>query len=406
MLEIKNYLKPMNLIAQKHFGEVSLATHSALEQWSVGKEEIYTAFGNSKRIKSKEVAITESNYSEVLRSHEEFLETLQEMVCDEDIQEDMMAYLIDAVGLKGFRENRVMHKWTGNIGEREVVVNKGMKFSRSLSFLFPLDEESTREAQDLYSTYRQGFSSRKPGHLYLSIEPLDFLSVSDNNHNWSTCQSMTDGEYRVGNYNLMTDSVTVVGYYASEEDMDVRLQSFGDIAKWNSKRWRVLIHLKKVENTWVALYNKEYPFRSEVLLSELDKLLVETLDIGETTSLQNYTNIKVDYTRLYQPTGDTCAYLDLSSNAKFGKVRGPKEILQGTKQMIPMEIGEPIMCLQCGSHVATRGYEGTCDFCADEYHCEWCGGEYDLGELSYMKAENGYVCFDCKDHFSNVSGAC
>ena len=36
------------------------------------------------------------------------------------------------------------------------------------------------------------------GDLVLSVHPLDYLSISDNNHNWYSCHSL-DGEYGAGN---------------------------------------------------------------------------------------------------------------------------------------------------------------------------------------------------------------
>ena len=80
----------------------------------------------------------------------------------------------------------------------------------------------------------------------MSIDPYDFLSISDNNHNWSSCHNLFDGEYRVGNLNYMADSVTMVGYYCSNDLFDEELEAFGNIKTWNSKKWRVLIHLQVI----------------------------------------------------------------------------------------------------------------------------------------------------------------
>ena len=41
------------------------------------------------------------------------------------------------------------------------------------------------------------------GYLYLSIHPLDYLSISETNHGWRSCHAL-DGEYRNGNLSYLT----------------------------------------------------------------------------------------------------------------------------------------------------------------------------------------------------------
>lgn len=54
------------------------------------------------------------------------------------------------------------------------------------------------------------------GKLCLSVHPLDFLSASENTHNWRSCHAL-DGEYRSGNLNYLMDSATVICYLKSAE---------------------------------------------------------------------------------------------------------------------------------------------------------------------------------------------
>jgi hypothetical protein len=54
------------------------------------------------------------------------------------------------------------------------------------------------------------------GRLCFSVHPLDFLSMSENNCGWRSCQAL-DGDFRAAALAYMIDSSTVVAYIEEED---------------------------------------------------------------------------------------------------------------------------------------------------------------------------------------------
>ena len=92
----------------------------------------------------------------------------------------------------------------------------------------------------------------------MSVHPLDFLSLSENGHNWRTCHSL-DGDYRAGNISYLLDDVTFIAYLKAQDNY--YLPNFPTSIPWNSKKWRVLLHLSKDKNLLMA--GKQYPLQLE-----------------------------------------------------------------------------------------------------------------------------------------------
>ena len=86
-----------------------------------------------------------------------------------------------------------------------------MKLVRAFKF-FETDKELLNEIQSVASMIIQ--EDKIEGTLCLSVHPLDFISSSENTHNWRSCHAL-DGEYRAGNLSYMLDKTTVMCYLNS-----------------------------------------------------------------------------------------------------------------------------------------------------------------------------------------------
>lgn len=128
------------------------------------------------------------------------------------------------------------------------------------------NEEILRKVQDIASRYIQ--EKKITGNLYLSIEPADYLLMSETNADWDSCHTL-DGDYRSGSLAYMMDEVTVIAYLASEEKENLRA-SPPDLFHHN-KKWRMLIHIHPRDN--VIYYNRQYPFVNEILLNKVHTLM-------------------------------------------------------------------------------------------------------------------------------------
>lgn len=102
------------------------------------------------------------------------------------------------------------------------------------------------------------------GTLCLSIHPLDYMTMSDNAHNWTSCMSWRSGEYRVGTLEMMNSPMVIVAYLKSD-NKDFEFIARDRTNKWNSKRWRELIIL----NEDIVINNKSYPYQSDNLTKEV-----------------------------------------------------------------------------------------------------------------------------------------
>ena len=111
-------------------------------------------------------------------------------------------------------------------------VRKGMKLNRAVTkALQKLDYGSNKPYVDTWlrdynnqvGEYMQ--SKTIPEKWYVSINPIDYLSMSDGN-GWRSCHWIEDGCYRAGCFSYMNDKTTVIIYKESEEGRTVKQERF------------------------------------------------------------------------------------------------------------------------------------------------------------------------------------
>lgn len=398
---------------------------SILDQWSKNKYDLYKRFGDKTIIKTSELSLAIDNSDEVRISYIDFCDHVPSFIQSPVKREAFFHFLFHAVDRQGFKNNIVMSDWNSekiveNLKNRMsfsydedltdiyIKVPKGMKFSKAMKMFFdvqsnPSEEQQLKDMQNKYSTYRQSFSSKKKGRIFLSIDPFDYLSISDNNHNWSSCHSMLEGEYRIGNLNYMADGVTMVGYYASSDKFDEELEAFQGVKTWNSKRWRVLVHVKVVDGQLMVAYNRQYPFKSEQLILALDELL---MSVFQDTTKSNFMAFESGFS-IQSPfllnKDDTCQYGDFRSDSNC-HIRFSESLIGSSIE--PILVGEPVLCLKCGNYITNRAESGLCDDCTDEFYCDDCG-DYCAGEdMHWLEEENRYICYRCYENRYSYCDIC
>ena len=129
----------------------------------------------------------------------------------------------------------------------------GMKLSRVLIKHFGIDAEDVRQRLSMLIQ-----SNKVTGRLVISVHPLDFLSSSENQHNWRSCHAL-DGEYRCGNLSYICDNVTFMAYIKSDED--TKLPRFPVSVPWNNKKWRCLFY--RDYNNGQIWAGRQYPFHND-----------------------------------------------------------------------------------------------------------------------------------------------
>ena len=95
------------------------------------------------------------------------------------------------------------------------------------------------------------------GNLVLSIHPIDFMSMSDNSSNWTSCMNWTDrGDYRAGTVEMMNSDNVIVAYLES-----VRTPFIVEEHEIPNKKWRTLI----ICSDEGIVNVKGYPYQSDEL---------------------------------------------------------------------------------------------------------------------------------------------
>ena len=114
-------------------------------------------------------------------------------------------------------------KVTNLKNKRTFKIQKGMKRIRAIQKFIQFFElhELEEEFEQIRLEHSMILNTKEvKGNLCLSIHPLDFLTMSDNDNNWQSCMSWSNtGCYRLGTLEMM-DSNNVICCYLETEDDD------------------------------------------------------------------------------------------------------------------------------------------------------------------------------------------
>lgn len=331
----------------------------------------------------------------------------------------------------GFFENKVIFK---NDNKK---IPAGMKLVKAFKY-FEDNPVLLSEVQNQASMIIQEDKVR--GTLCFSVHPLDFLTLSENNHNWSSCHSLTS-DYRAGNLSLMMDDCTFIAYLKSEKE-DENLRFFPKDVKWNSKKWRMLLFLS--DNRDLLFAARQYPFSigpqicdikfyiSQILNVDFtkwqDKLIDSYRVDGETMGLgYGYLGMGSELKALSEVVKDgselhynDILYSSVSTPIWAYKERSNQYFLTTyisrieTRSKSKIKMGGEVMCIHCGQHPIEEGSSMLCKECelkygpceSDSYGICFCCGEPCYIEDSTWDAEDNLYCKDCADEVLIMCNNC
>ena len=159
---------------------------------------------------------------------------------------------------------------------REYRVQKGTKPLRVMRQLIKSYGEEAVGSMDDFNAFCVWHSqflntSSIKGKLCFSIHPLDYLTMSDNANDWTSCMSWREvGCYRSGTVEMMNSPYAVVVYL---EASDRKYYMNPDFA-WNSKKWRSLCLIAEpgiISVKSYPYYHKDITLFSVKYLANLDK---------------------------------------------------------------------------------------------------------------------------------------
>lgn len=158
-------------------------------------------------------------------------------------------------------------------GKRALKIGRNARpmraFRKILEYIDYPDIESFNEWRDQISLVLT--NKKISGTLVVSIDPIDFLSLSNNNSNWRSCMKMPDGEYCHTISTMMNSPYSLVAYLKNDKDKFIV-----NGQEYPNKTWRMLMFFDVDKHEWIC-NTVEYPFHSSSLRDESFNLLKETL---------------------------------------------------------------------------------------------------------------------------------
>lgn len=401
-----------------------LDASSLIADWHRAKQPYLDLFGGATYVRLTTNAIeAKPSESEQSEKFENFIERLDLDGYLRNARDGFESFLRD--NKDGFFSNTVVS------ARPQLKILEGMKLLKTFKYYFS-DIWVIRQVQDLASRLIQ--DTKIYGYLYLSVDPRDYLTISENNHNWRSCHAL-DGEFRSGNLNYMVDDTTLVAFLSDGEQEHLSCMPEG--GTWFSKKWRMLIHTNAFNS--VVYFNRQYPFDNDGLMNCLfnqidrrfcksslcmprrdmsfktikcanghfrdlesnkfiidDSLIIDSSKIIDATHGNGYCDLC--YSPHYAPI------FSYTSDSAFGKYLWGDEdsLVNAFIETCKISVGKEAKCVRCGRNNIERTDSFLCDDCiveedADEDFfivCAGCGSRiYDLSEAHGEDDE--YYCHTC-----------
>lgn len=299
-------------------------------------------------------------------------------------------------------------------------IKNGMKTIRTIQKVLKATHYSH---MDLFEEWRNQVSLVQTSDvihakLVLSIHPIDFMTMSDNNCNWGSCMSWSrSGCYHAGTLEMMNSNIAAVAYLESDSEYALYLNETGEVYPIPNKSWRSLVFIHKD----IILCGKSYPyFKQDLCFKVLDfvrSLVKENLN-------WNYKFINQEYQDMKNIEGNY--YLRDWFNPYYDKHRKHHTITFYTNGMYndiieakyphyyccrnyveePLKIclSGPATCICCGKRLFDNdrneiysyddlGQDKICWECRSQRRCRTCGKIH--YKMKYHTSEGDYCSDDC-----------
>lgn len=303
-------------------------------------------------------------------------------------------------------KNKLLHDFNIEINGQMKKIQKGTKPMKVIKMLCEFLNIDMEKYEKFRITHSQILNTKTlNGTLCLSIHPLDFMTMSDNEENWESCMSWRyNGGYRRGTVECMNSPCLFVAYLKSD------VNTFDG---WNSKKWRSLFAITPDMTTSI----KGYPYQNKdlvkIVLNKIHELSNgkydnEILDYdGEEILLSDdickkyntpraWINVYHEYKLVMYNDFGSCDHYCLISPRLIDKARSGDTIY--------IEIGGDTTCMQCGEIDASYWHEGKliCMDCADMVVCAMCGTKVERSCAS-VTPSGEMICECCYcDHYTTT----
>ena len=401
-------------------------TDKLFADWLEAKRDFIEAFGGQLIYEWPEKVSFELGSREKSLRLDDFIGVLENRYENYDLAEFVRA------NREGFFSNQVVEPYTTSKGD---TIPKGMKLLRAFKF-FESDANALEAEQNAASMIIQ--EDKIEGTLCLSVHPLDFLSTSENTHNWRSCHAL-DGEYRSGNLSHMIDHSTFICYLKSSKDE--KLPNFPPDVPWNSKKWRVLFYMS---DRWDMIFaGRQYPFCTETGLDFVKNKVFPRANLGDFSTWidKKYCGFKdkdvySNFSHSYVPVVDglvplnelvinepgSLQFNDVLSSSCYDALYAYKKVeCFGGYKYAPMHkftrfhVGGKCNCTRCGKYPIEITSSFMCNDCELEYgdseddmfaYCPCCGSKYYYDDGVWVEGDEECVCPSCADRETTICDCC
>ena len=210
-----------------------------LRTWATSKYKFYKMFGDNLSVQKK-VDVEKTDF--------EFQQIKKELIGKFPLYKP----ILERISYKALRENTIKTKTASYINEvffEDVNVKNHLSLTKFISLFGnkELDTEVSKIYQD-----------KGTAHIYISINPIDFLTVSVNKSGWESCHNFYKGCYANAGLAYMNDATSLVAF-RSENDMEIKVAD--KKIKWNTKNWRQMIYMSETNSSIV--FSRQYPYDSD-----------------------------------------------------------------------------------------------------------------------------------------------
>lgn len=275
---------------------------------------------------SKEVEVEQdlntfiSEFKNNLQNEEDKLQSLAEEATKEELVEIVKE--IHNIGLA--KNGSLFRDEFQSLYENHSQIHD-MKASKVFATLFGPDNFITTT----YSNLTQNNTLKET--LYISISPLDFLTMSENSYGWQSCLRIK-GEWGAGSQSYIMDNSTVVSFIGNYRNSFIGLD----------KKWRQLIYLQVNGGILNIAQSRQYPSEIKTIEDEVRRMLFNQINdfVGENLS---YTRTDYVADEFYQQSS-ACHYFDLNNHHYGAWTQHDKLAELETMD----QIGHYGICLSCG----------------------------------------------------------
>lgn len=250
---------------------------------------------------------------------------------------------------------------------------------------------------------------RFKGKLCLSIHPLDYMTMSDNDYEWDSCMAwMKPGEYRIGTVEMMNSEWVIVAYLKGADDMILYPG-----ATWDNKKWRELF----VINPFLITQIKGYPYNDKILEKEVFNWILELM--SENIPEANYDTepVNIGSYRMQQYNGHPL-HLQFRFRLMYDDFGGrhmcyfnPAIINElDSYHNFRLELSGETECMKCGEDCSYDASNFNTEFlicpdCSGQLRCPECGDTHDLYDMIELD-DGSYLCRWCAEDYVGTCLCC